>query len=255
MERARLYTAANRDGWNTIAGDRDAKGPQFFRDGNTTLAEFEAALLGDVQDRTLLHLACANGNDSLSWAVCGARVTGIDISEVAIRIAQDTADQARLDARFVTADVYDLPPDLGRFDILYMSWGAICWMPDLSQWARIIGTHLRPGGSLALFEHHPVWEILSVHDGQLMLDGDYFGRGPRDMRHTGPAKQPTGATDGIELTSFVWPISDVLASLVDAGLTIGHFSEGPVAGMYPGLGARAGWLPGYYAILASRPSS
>lgn len=243
-----MVTEANRAGWNLIAADRGARGPEFFRGGGSTLDDFEPGLLGDVRARDLLHLACANGNDSLSWAVRGARVTGVDISEVATQIAQRTAGQAGLAARFVTADVYQLPPDLGRFDIVYMSWGAICWMPDLDRWAQIVLDHLRPGGFLALFEHHPVWEVLAVRDGQLALINDYFGRGP--VRHSDAAKRPAGATAGTGLTSFIWPVSDVLASLAGAGLRIGHFSEGPVPGMYPGLGARESWLPGYYAVIA-----
>ncbi len=248
MADAHTFTAANRAGWNLIAADRDARDAEFFRGGGSTLDDFEAELLGDVRSRTLLHLACANGNDSLSWAVRGARVTGVDISEVATGIAQRTAEQAGLDARFVAADVYRLPTDLGRFDIVYMSWGGICWMPDLDRWARIVLGHLRPGGRLALFEHHPVWEVLAVQDGQLELVNDYFGRGP--VRHADAAKRPSGFRAGVDLASFIWPVSDVLASLTGAGLCIDHFSEGPGPGMYPGLGARESWLPGYYAVIA-----
>jgi SAM-dependent methyltransferase len=247
------YTTANRPGWNIIAARRDAKGPQFFLDGNTTLAHFEAELAGDVQGQTMLHLACANGNDSLSWAVLGAQVTRADISDVAVGIAQETAHDAQLAARFIAADVYELPTGLGEFDIVYMSWGAICWMPDLRWWARIVRDHLKPGGFLVLFEHHPIWEVLAVRDGQLTLTGNYFGREPRALSRTDPAKQPAGVTAGIDLTSFVWPVSDVLASLADAGLITSHFSEGPIARLYRGLGNQADWLPAYYAIKASRP--
>lgn len=251
MADAHMFTAANRTGWNLIAADREARSAEFFRGGGGTLDDIEIELLGDVRSAALLHLACANGNDSLSWAVRGARVTGVDISEVAAGIARRTAEQAGLDARFLAADVYQLPPDLGQFDIVYMSWGAICWMPDLDRWARIVRDHLRPGGRLALFEHHPVWEVLAVQDGQLALINDYFGRGP--VRHTDAAKQPSGAGDGVELTSFIWPVSDVLASLTGAGLRIGHFSEGPEPAMYSGLGARESWLPGSYAVIAAKP--
>ena len=250
-QNAHSVTAANRTGWNLIAADRGARGPEFFRGGGSTLDDFETDLLGDVRARDLLHLACANGNDSLSWAVRGARVTGVDISEVATGIAQRTAEQAGLDARFLAADVCQLPPDLGRFDIVYMSWGAICWMPDLDRWARIVHDHLGPGGFLALFEHHPVWEVLAVRDGQLALINDYFGRAP--VRQTEAAKQPSGARAGADMTSFIWPVSDVLASLNGAGLRIDHFSEGTVPGMYAGLGACESWLPAYYAVIAARP--
>jgi SAM-dependent methyltransferase len=247
------YTAVNRDGWNEIAADRHAKSAQFFLAGGCTLDDFELGFLPDVRGKSLLHLACANGNDSLSLAAVGARVTGVDISDVAVKIAQRTADEAGLDARFIAADVYDLPADLGQFDIVYMSWGGICWMPGLRRWAGIIAAHLKPGATLGVFEHHPIWEILAVRDGKLALVGDYFGRAPRDQRHTDPAKRPTGFKAGAELTSFVWPVSDVLTALSTAGLVIDRFTEGAEASMWGGLGAEATWLPAYYVIVASKP--
>jgi SAM-dependent methyltransferase len=247
------YTAANRDGWNKFAADRNALPAQFFLSGGSTLDDFELEFLPGLRSKSLLHLACANGNDSLSLAVHGARVTGVDISEVAIQIAQQTADEARLDARFIASDVYDLPRDLGRFDIVYMSWGGICWMPDLDRWAAIVTDLLLPGGTLSLFEHHPVWEVLGVRDGDLVLAGDYFGRTPRDMRHADPAKRPAGWTPDAELTSFVWPVSQVLSALLNAGLRIERFAEGASADMYQGLRPDPTWLPAYYVITAVKP--
>jgi hypothetical protein len=96
--------------------------------------------------------------------------------------------------------------------------------------------------------------VLGAHDGQLRLLGDYFGRGPRDLRQTDAAKRPTGYAEEASLTSFVWPVSDVLASLTGAGLRIDHFSEHPHGEIYPGIGPRASWLPAVYAILASSPA-
>jgi SAM-dependent methyltransferase len=247
------YTAANRQGWNGIAADRRGQPARFFLTGGSTLEGFELEFLPDVRSTSLLHLACANGNDSLSLAAHGARVTGVDISEVAVGMAQHTADEAGLPARFMAADVYDLPPGLGEFDIVYMSWGGICWMPDLDRWAAIVAGLLRPGGTLGLFEHHPVWEILGVRDGDVVLAGDYFGRTPRDLQHTDVAKRPTGSKPDTELTSFVWPVSQVLSAVLGAGLTIRRFAEGSSASTNDGLNAYPEWLPAYYVIVASKP--
>lgn len=247
------FTSANRRGWNGIAADRSAQPAQFFLDGGSTLDDFELEFLPDLSSKSLLHLACANGNESLSLAGHGARVTGVDISEVAVEIAQRTADQAGLQARFLAADIYDLPPGLGEFDIVYMSWGGICWMPDLDRWAAIVAGMLKPGGTFGLFEHHPVWEILGVRDGNVVLAGDYFGRAPRDLPHTDAAKRPTGATPDTDLTSFVWPVSQVLSAVLGAGLTIRRFAEGATSDMYRGLEPDPTWLPAYYVITASKP--
>jgi SAM-dependent methyltransferase len=246
------YTSANRLGWNEIAADRGARPAQFFRDGGCTLDDVEVRLLGDVAGTSLLHLACANGNDSLSLAARGALVTGVDISDVAVRLAQATADEAGLDARFIAADVYDLPAHLGQFDIVYMSGGGICWMPDLHRWAEIASAHIRPGGKLALFEHHPLWEILAVRDGGIALAGDYFGREPRELRHADAAKRPVGWRPDVELTTFVWPVSQVVTALIQAGLRIDTFTESAVPDMYRGLDRDPTWLPASYAIIASK---
>lgn len=253
MSDVAAYTAANRDGWNKIAADRNAKPAEFFLAGGSTLEDFELGLLPDLRAKSLLHLACANGNDSLSLAALGARVTGVDISDVAVQIAQATADEAGLDARFFAADVYDLPADLGQFDIVYMSWGGICWMPDLPRWAEIVARHLKPGAAVGVFEHHPVWEILAVRDGNLALLGDYFGSSARDMQQTDPAKLPTGWTPDTALTSFVWPVSEVVSALIGAGLDIERFTEGAETSMWRGLAADPAWLPAYYVIIASKP--
>lgn len=253
MSDVAAYTAANRVGWNEIAADRNARPAQFFLDGGSTLDDFEVGMLPDLRAKSLLHLACANGNDSLSLAALGARVTGVDISDVAVQIAQRTADEAGLNARFIAADVYDLPADLGQFDIVYMSWGGICWMPDLQRWADIVAGLLRPGATLGVFEHHPVWEILAVRDGNLTLDGDYFGRAPRELQQTDPAKGPTGSKPDTRLTSFVWPVSEVLTALIQAGLVVERFTEGAEPSMWRGLAADPSWLPAYYVIIASKP--
>lgn len=210
-------------------------------------------MLGDLTGRRLLHLACANGNDSLSWAVLGATVTGVDISDDAVDMANRTAAATGLDATFVCADVYHLPAGLPAFDVVYMSAGGVCWMPDLDRWAQIIRDQLVPGGTAAVFEHHPLWEVLAAADGRLTPQFDYFARQPHPLTATDGSKRPRGWIPEAELTSFIWPVGDVIASLAGAGLRLTHFSEHPVPAMYAGLGPRAGWLPASYAILASRP--
>ncbi len=201
----------------------------------------------------MLHLACANGNDTLSLAAAGARVTGVDISAAGIEVASRRAAAAGLPASFLCADIYDLPAGLPAFDLVYMSGGGICWMPDLDRWAGVVAAALGPGGTAAVFEHHPLWEVLTAADGTLTAQFDYFARQPHSLAETDASKRPGGWLPEAELTSFVWPLADVIMSLLTAGLQLTHVSEHPVPAMYAGLGPRAGWLPASYAILASRP--
>lgn len=217
------------------------------------LDDFEAALLPCASGGRMLHLACANGNDSLSWAALGFRVTGVDISEVAIERASQLARDTGLDARFVTADMYQLPDDLGDFDVVYASWGVVCWLPDLDRWASMIAERLRPRGNFLLCEHHPIWEMLAVNSGAVEVTIDYFGRGSPTRDPYDQSKRPSGSTSQTAFSAFVWPISDVLMALVHVGLVIDEFFEAPKPTMYDGLGAAASRLPAIYVIKATKP--
>lgn len=252
MPDARHYTGMNRTAWNLMAPSRPLPPAGFFENGGTTLEDIEIEALPDVNGLRLLHLACANGVDSLSWAARGASVVGVDISEAAIEIANSQALASTLDARFVAADLYDLPADLGPFDVVYSSWGVVCWLPDLAQWAGVITRCLKDGGLFLLCEHHPVWEVLAIANGTLQVTVDYFGRATPTWQEYDEAKRPVGWTSELEVASFTWPVSDVVMSLVDAGLRLTEFSEQPMPRLYEGLGSPARWLPATYLIKARK---
>lgn len=220
--------------------------------GGSTLEDFEPGLLPDVAGKRMLHLACANGNDSVSWALLGASVTGIDISEVAIESATALAAATGADARFIAADMYQLPAQLRDFDVVYASAGVVCWLPDLDRWAQTIADRLSPGGTFLLNEHHPIWEVLAVRPGGVAVTVDYFGRGRPTVQTYDQAKRPTGSTPQTSFDAFLWPVSDVVMSLVRAGLRIAEFFEAPLPEMYDGLGDAARRLPAIYVIKAVR---
>lgn len=252
MSETREYTSVNRRGWDLIARSRPPQPASLFLGGGTTLDDFEVEALPDVAGLRMLHLGCASGNESLSWASRGARVIGVDVSEVAIGMAQELARTTGLDASFVAADIYDLPEDLGVFDIVYASAGVVCWLPDLDEWARVVTDRLTDGGTFLLCEHHPIWEILGVTDGAVHVTVDYFGRGVPTQQLYDEAKRPVGWTPEAELVSFTWPISDVVMSVVRAGLRLQQFSELPLPRLYEGLGEAAAWLPATYVIKATK---
>src|SRR3954453_11747173 len=181
MADLRDYTARNRRAWNEIAEVRERKWPgaEFFAAGGSLLAEHARAVAGDVTGKTLLHLQCATGEDTLSWAVAGAVATGADISDAQIAIAARKAVEAGLAVHFVAADIYDLPLDLQAetFDIVYTGGGALVWLPDIARWAKVVAAALKPGGRLVLDEDHPVAQLFWVEDGNLTITTDYFGRG------------------------------------------------------------------------------
>ena len=146
-----------------------------FKAGALSLRSHEIADLGDVRGKELVHLQCHFGKDTLSWARLGAHVTGLDFSEAAVRAAVALAAEIGVEARFVTADVYDSPEALGgrTFDIVYTGVGALCWLPDMTRWAKVIFNLLQPGGELYLYEFHPLKWIFGETDKPDILDA-YF---------------------------------------------------------------------------------
>lgn len=252
MESTQEQIARNRDSWNAIARHRPSKPAEFFQNGGSTLDDFEPGLLPRIAGSRMLHLACANGNDSLSWATLGAEVVGVDISEEAVRVAAKVAAETGLSASFEAADIYQLPDGLAGFDIVYSSWGVICWLPDLDRWAEIVLARLRPGGTFLLCEHHPLWEVLAVRDGGVRVTFDYFGRDLPNHAANDDAKRPVGATAETPFTTFVWPVSDVLMSLQRAGMVLDEFFEAAEPDMYGGLNDGADRLPALYVIKGHR---
>src|SRR5271170_6310130 len=145
-----------------------------FRAGALSLKAQEIADLGDVSGKDLIHLQCHFGKDTLSWARLGARVTGLDFSEAAVEAAAELAREIGVDARFVTAAVYDAPAAVAgcAYDIVYTGVGALCWLPDMEAWAKVVFDLLRPGGQLYLFEFHPLRWIFDPYGKDLIIQDD-----------------------------------------------------------------------------------
>jgi SAM-dependent methyltransferase len=252
----RTITEANRVSWNQIASKRTGEPIEMYRDGGVSLEVFERELAGDVAGKRVLQLACSSGDQVLSWANLGAAATGIDISDVAVEYAKRRAAEAGIEADFRRADMFDLPDDLVELDLIYLSWGVICWVPDLAVFSGIVSARLRRGGAVLMCDHHPAWEVLAVRgDNRLAVAGDYFGRGAPTAEQD-DAKRPSGARGDAgapPFSTFVWPISDVVMALVNAGLRLAAFFEAPEPTIYAGLGEVASSLPAYYVIKATKP--
>lgn len=167
------WRSANRATWEERVGihlKADAYDLTPLREGRAVLHPIEEAEIGEVAGLRIAHLQCHFGRDSLTLAQKGADVTGLDFSPTAISTATALADELGLAdrARFVEADLYDAPAalaDHGPFDMVFVTWGAIGWLPDLDGWAAVIAALLRPGGTLYLAEGHPFAMVFATENG------------------------------------------------------------------------------------------
>ncbi|MWG33072.1 class I SAM-dependent methyltransferase [Halomarina oriensis] len=209
-----------------------------FLGGESSLQWVEREELGDVDGRSLLHLQCHFGMDTLSWAREGAEVVGVDFSETAIETARNLASDADLSdhAQFVEANVYDAPTALadaeampaGGFDVVFTSYGVLTWLPDVEAWARVVADCLAPGGTFYVAEIHPFSHVLmdvGVRDGRLHSDWPYFGEGPQTYDVDGSYADEEADVASTETREWPHPLGDVVTALLDAGLDLEFLHE------------------------------
>ncbi|MQY09104.1 class I SAM-dependent methyltransferase [Actinomadura macrotermitis] len=222
------YRALNRPLWDervAVHFGSDFYDVPGFRAGAQTLRDFEIAEVGDVAGRRLAHLQCHFGLDTLSWARRGARVTGLDFSGAAMEAAQGLAADCGIDARFVTADVYDAPAALGEtYDIVYTGLGSLVWLPDLGRWAGVVAALLEPGGFLYLSEFHPVSHMLDDETGTTVAY-DYFDRSPQYWDEPGTYTDGGAALTHTRSVEFQHGLGDVVSALAAAGLRVDFLHE------------------------------
>jgi len=194
----------------------DVKG---FVSGSSSLTEIELSELGNVSEKKLLHLQCHFGLDTLSWAREGAIVTGVDLSPVAIEKANEIKNQVKLQANFICSDVYEFGKGVQpNFDIAFTSYGTICWLPHLDNWAKTIANSIKPNGIFYMADFHPIHDLVSGYA--------YFHSSTPNIEQEGTY---TENCDGKKSTLITWahPISEILNSLIKAGIKIDHLNEYP----------------------------
>jgi SAM-dependent methyltransferase len=229
------FIAANRRNWDERVPilRRDRTGfyaVERFLAGEKRLHAIEPGELGDVAGKRLIHLQCHFGLDTLILARHGAIVTGLDFSCVAIEEARLLAARTGLAAEFVCANVYYAREAVaGDFDIAYVTWGTICWLPDLAGWAQTIASLLAPGGYLYFADAHPNMLILEERDGRLVHEYPIDTPAERPLvfneAHTySDDTTPLAATRPYE---WIHSLSRIIGALLGAGLTLDFLHEHP----------------------------
>jgi SAM-dependent methyltransferase len=226
------FTDANRKLWDARVpahARSDFYDLDSFKAGAPALKPLELEELGDVDGKSLLHLQCHFGQDTLDWARRGARVTGIDFSSQAIDRAKSLAQEINLPATFVESDIDSLPDNLsGSFDIVFTSYGVVMWLPDIRRWAEVVAHFLKPGGTFYIVEFHPVSWIFDEESETLKVKYPYFNSGePLALPSTGSYADPGGSSGTFTEYSWCHSLADIVTALIDAGLHLAYVHEFP----------------------------
>jgi 2-polyprenyl-3-methyl-5-hydroxy-6-metoxy-1,4-benzoquinol methylase len=226
MQKHDNYLEINRSSWNNRV-DAHLKSEFYdienFMKGKNSLNSIELELLGDITDKTILHLQCHFGQDTIALSRLGAKVTGVDLSNKAIETAKQMAKTTNSNAEFICCDIYELPNYLNaQFDIVFTSYGTICWLPDLNRWAKIISNYLKPNGTFVFAEFHPV--VWMFDDNFETIKYSYFNSGKIIESENGTYADKDA---DITLESVTWNhnLSEVVNSLIANGLELKTFNE------------------------------
>ena len=226
MNKENSYIEINRQSWNNrteVHLKSEFYDLQGFLNGKTSLNEIELNLLGNIKGKTILHLQCHFGQDTISLSRLGASVTGVDLSDKAIESAKQIAKDTRSNAKFVCCDIYDLPNHLDeKFDIVFTSYGTIGWLPDLDKWAKIISKFLKPDGQFVFVEFHPV--VWMFDDNFEKIGYRYFNSGAIIETENGTYADKTA---NITQSYVMWnhSLSEVINNLISSGLEIRSLDE------------------------------
>lgn len=220
------YFKANQHAWNQRTGvhkDSAFYNLEGFKKGNTVLNKIEIEELGDVNGKSLLHLQCHFGMDTLNWQRLGARCTGVDLSDAAIALARETATELGLDAKFIHCNVYDLPTHCQeQFDIVFTSYGTIGWLPDIEKWAAVVERFLAPGGVFYIVDFHPV--LWMMDEGFTFIKYPYFNGQVIAEENSGTY---TDRDAPIKTEEYSWnhSMGSIITALTKRGLCIEFLHE------------------------------
>jgi SAM-dependent methyltransferase len=184
--------------------------------------------LGDVTGKRLLHLQCHFGLDSLSLARLGADVTGIDLSPVAVETARKLSAEMEISATFVEADVLRAPDDFIGFDIVFASWGALCWISDIAAWMRTASRALKSGGRLVLIDGHPAGMMLDLESepgAPLRVRYPYDSSEPFIEDEQGSYADESAVLDDPRCVVWAFGLEHLFTAMLDTGLALRGFRE------------------------------
>ena len=226
MKKEENYIEINKQSWNNRLESHlksDFYNLEEFINGKTSLNEIELDLLGNVQNKDILHLQCHFGQDTISLGRLGANVTGVDLSDKAIESAIELSKKTKTESTFICCNIYDLPQQLEKqFDIVFTSYGTIGWLPDLDKWASIISNHLKPNGKLIFVEFHPV--VWMFDNDFKKIEYNYF-KSDAIIEIENGTYADRDANFTLESVTWNHAMSEVVNSLIKNGLEINSLDE------------------------------
>ena len=228
MRKDNKYFEVNKATWNEkvkVHTKSELYDLEAFKQGKTSLMSYELDALTEVKGKSLLHLQCHFGQDTLSWSRLGAKCVGIDISDEGIKVARQLNRELSLEAEFVCCNVLDTSKYVkDTFDIVFTSYGTIGWLPDLKPWGKMIADRLKDGGTFYIAEFHPIVWMFDYLEGKPIMKYAYNQDEAIYEEYQGTYADQSSAMISKE---YGWNhgLGEVVTALTGAGLHIEYLEE------------------------------
>lgn len=224
-------TQSNKRGWDELAKTHyQTYDIDKLLSGAPLLNQVIRDEVGDVKGKSLVHLLCHIGTDTLSWALLGAQVTGIDISSQSLKYARQIAEKMDIDAQFIESDVMEVMGKVQqKFDIVFSSTGVLCWLPDIQIYADTARNLLKEDGFFYIFDGHPFRNLLIDETGSVSSDriqGNYFRKTVWEYDQMGDYTDPDLLVP-MRSYEWDWTLGEVVTAFCDAGMRIEFLHEFP----------------------------
>ena len=219
---------SNKHAWGQISEDHYNHFKKAMLEGSHKLNKYIQHELGDLSGKKVIHLQCNTGADTIMLANTAATAVGVDLVPDNILYAQKlTEDLGVANVSFFDSDIMELLEKHNeKYDVVFVSEGAIGWLPDLNKWGKTIRHLLKDDGYLYIFENHPIFMMFDT--GQLSknitsIQYPYFSKEPdMDEWIGGYASE---SKSGVEAYFWMHKISDIINALTASGLHIEYFNE------------------------------
>ena len=218
---------ANKNAWGLLSKDHFEHYKQELMDNKPHLSKIIEEEIGDISGKTIIHLQCNTGADTISLSRKGAIVTGVDLVPDNILYAKKLSQELGINnIDFFESDIMELKEKHNKkYDMVFTSEGVLCWLPDLNKWAETIKHLLKDNGIFYVLDSHPfyfVFDEAKLKENKLEIKYPYFIREPEQNESIGgyASEEKKGAC-----FSWMYKVSDIINSLANVGLTIEYFNE------------------------------
>jgi len=214
----------NRAHWDEIAPIHlKSYGIEDVLGGKSRIDAIQRRELYPIAGKELIHLQCHIGTDTLSLALDGAKVTGVDFSSNSIEIAKRLAQRCSLAADFIVANVLELPSIISRtYDVVYTSKGVLCWISDIDRWAATVASLLKEDGTFYILETHPLMTMFNdTLEDDLQIKYSYFHQSePTHFDDDHPDYSDSTYIPRNKTYEWTWSLADIVTSLIRHDLRI-----------------------------------